>query len=390
MARYDRIASLTPPSRERAFSTWPVLRDLERHERDGEMGRRVRLRFLALRPVRRLARQGIEGVPVDSFERQVEGVREELGHLPARDPERVRLAQFLHKVRQRTPLAVTTATLDAGEVIEAAEHYHGAEEFYLTALELADAYRLVPEQVIALRLLGRLYRKSEQWDDANRCYRRAGELALRLDDRRQWSRAMDGLGRMLRLQEKFEDAGRIYEEVLCRGVEWEDDTVIAEALGGLAVTKLEAGDPERAVEHGWAAFGRALELEQRIAILSHLGSAFTRLGLYRAAERCHAIVAARSGRLLTRTQAKLDLATLEAREGRADSARDHLRDAIGAAKKHGFSEILGRAEELLTTLERAAAGGAVTGPTPSPAGELSRRIAAEVESFDETLVPASS
>ncbi len=142
MARYDRIAALNSPDRSHAYSGWSVFRDLEGRDRDPDLARRARLRFLALRLVRRLIDQGIDTVPVESFERQIESVREELGLLPARDPERARIAEFLHRVRGRTPIEVATATLDMGEAAEAAHHEYAAEEFYHAALDLANIYQL--------------------------------------------------------------------------------------------------------------------------------------------------------------------------------------------------------------------------------------------------------
>ena len=51
MARYDRIAPIPIPAREAAFPGWLMLRDLAGRERDPELARRARLRFLALRPL---------------------------------------------------------------------------------------------------------------------------------------------------------------------------------------------------------------------------------------------------------------------------------------------------------------------------------------------------
>jgi hypothetical protein len=144
MARYDRIAALAPPDRARTFNCWSVFRDIEHCERDADRGRRARLRFLALRLVRRLIDQGVDAVPVESFERQIESVREGLGFLPARDPERVRIAEFLHRIRRRMPMEIAIATLDMGEAAEAEHQEHAAEEFYHAALDLANIYQLTP------------------------------------------------------------------------------------------------------------------------------------------------------------------------------------------------------------------------------------------------------
>lgn len=142
MARYDRIAALDPPDRSRTFGGWTLFRDLEGRDRDPDLARRARLRFLALRIVRRLIEQGIDRVPSISIEQQIESVREELGSLPARDPERVRLAEFLNRIRGLTPLSLATATLDLGEAAEAEHQEYAAEEFYHAALDLANLYQL--------------------------------------------------------------------------------------------------------------------------------------------------------------------------------------------------------------------------------------------------------
>ncbi|HEX6938172.1 MAG TPA: tetratricopeptide repeat protein [Longimicrobiales bacterium] len=389
MARYDRIASIPAPGRDRAFPAWPALRDLEGRDRDVELGRRVRLRFLALRPVRRLVHRGVGAVPQESLDRQIEGIREELGHLAARDPERARLARFLHQIAKGTPLAVTTATLDMGEVIEAAGHLHGAEEYYRTALELADAHGLTPERVVAQRLLGRVFRKVGRWEEAVQAYRRASELALEAEDAEQWGRSMDGLAAVHREQDQADEARRVYRELLARGRELGDRSLTAMALTGLCLTEVEAGEFERAVEHGWAALAHAGDREQRAAVLRALGLSFAGVGLYRAAERCHRIVAERTAVAETRVQALLDLARVAAYAGRAGVAREHLREAVVAADRHGLRALLSRADELLAELERGAEGEALAGPAVRPPGESTRRIAAEVEAFGATLVPAS-
>ncbi|MBI4409226.1 MAG: tetratricopeptide repeat protein [Gemmatimonadetes bacterium] len=431
MARYDRIAPLTAPTRARAFPAWLTLRDLEGRERDVELGRRARLRFLAIRPVRRLLRRGIDRVPLDSYERQIEGVREELGHLSARDPERARLAEYLHRIRQRTPAALAAAALELGEVAEASGHTHAAEEYYLTSLELAEAYDLRADRTRALRHLGRVYGVQDRWQESESHFRRSAELAQQAGDRTQWAQAMHGLAALHRRRGDPSQGRRILEETFERGRQWDEPTVVAAAAAGLVVAELELGNPERALEHGWTAVRLLPDPEERARVLHEVGVALTRLGLYVAAERCFALVAERAADGALRLRAKGQHALVPACAGDADVfrerrrrvlqaaadmrpdaaaladlhlelgrgclvvgdvdfARDHLRDAIGLARRERRGEVLPKAEELLTTLERVAGGGAVSRPRPVPAGAVAQRIAAEIESLGEVLVPASS
>lgn len=432
MARYDRIAPLAAPSRGRVFSAWCALRDLEVGERDTDMGRRARVRFLALRPVHRLLARGIDTIPAESYERQIEGVREELGHLSARDPERAQLAQFLHGICERTPQALVAATLEMGESIEAAGHYYGAEEYYLTALEVTETYRLAAQQVTALRSLGRVCRKAARWDPAERYYGGAIELAERTADWRQWARAMDGLGVAYRCQGNYPKAGKVFEEVLERGQSWQDDYIVATAYSSLCLNALTADDLGRALQYGWTAIRLFADEEDRNPVFGNLGLAFTRLGMYQAAERCYGVIIAHSQKLIFRGQAEIDHAVVASEAGDAetfrarreqvlrraaewsgepwltarlhlefgrgclltgdtDFARDHLRDAIASAELHGHNELLIRAEELLTALEEASLEVAAGRLTQLETGPVAEQIAGEIESYrEEFVVPAAT
>ncbi|MDX1673578.1 MAG: hypothetical protein R3314_02155 [Longimicrobiales bacterium] len=138
MARYDRIARIDPPGRDDAFIGWLALRDLQEDERDAELGRRARLRFLAVRLIHRLARRG-DDVDPESLQAQCDAVREELGQLPGRDPERQQLADLLKDVPSLDIPTIVDTVLELGETIQAAGHRYGAEELYRAALELAES-----------------------------------------------------------------------------------------------------------------------------------------------------------------------------------------------------------------------------------------------------------
>jgi hypothetical protein len=152
MARYDRIAALSAPDRAEAFNGWSIFRDLEGRERDLELGRRARLRFLALRLVHRMIEQRIEDLSDESFQYQIESVREELGLLPARDPERARIADFLQSLQRGAPIEIAMAALDMGEAAEVEKHEFAADEFYRAALDLANIHQLTPARRIPAKV----------------------------------------------------------------------------------------------------------------------------------------------------------------------------------------------------------------------------------------------
>lgn len=141
MARYDRIARLDSPPRGDTFTGWLMVRDLEDRERDADLGRRARLRFLAVRLLYRILRAG-SSPDRDSVRQQAEAIREELGQLPSRDPDRERLGDLL---KQAGALDLEDVVRSALEMAEAA-HYDGhpfaAEEWYRTAHQLARAHQM--------------------------------------------------------------------------------------------------------------------------------------------------------------------------------------------------------------------------------------------------------
>ena len=141
MARYDRIARLDLPERDDVFTGWPVVGDLADRERDPELGKRARLRFLAVRLLHRLIRQGAD-VHQASLEQQCEAVREELGQLPSRDAERQRLSTFLQCVPGADFADIARAGLELAEGAAGDGHPAAAEEFYRAVVELTAAQEL--------------------------------------------------------------------------------------------------------------------------------------------------------------------------------------------------------------------------------------------------------
>ena len=155
MARYDRIARIEPPARDDAFTGWLALRDLEDRERDADLGRRARLRFMAVRILHRLARSA-DGIDGSSLQQQCDAVREELGALPGRDPERQRLADLLRDVPSADLAAVVRGALELGQTVESAGSRWAAEELYRVGLELAESNDLDTGRSLCAAALARL------------------------------------------------------------------------------------------------------------------------------------------------------------------------------------------------------------------------------------------
>jgi hypothetical protein len=332
MARYDRIAPLNSPERDSAFPAWPVLRDIEGQDRDADACRRARLRFMALRPVLRIAARDPGAVSATSYNRELEHVREELGALPARDVERVRLSRFLHQIEDRDPRRLVTALLEfAGRAFDAG-HVHAAREFAATAnmVEAGSGASILAEF------------DSPEADDA--------------------------------------------------------------------------ADPAATLESGWSELRQTEDGDRRAALLERIGRALISLRMLTAAERCLGMVTQRQTDLSIRSRARaahvlcsalagdanvardrrgallnddsewapdpriaasvhIDLAHAAVLIGDLDDAREHLRTAIGLARRQNYGRMLDRAETILTALEQ----NTEVLLQPRASTEAAKRIAAQIE-----------
>ncbi len=425
MARYDRIARLEPPPRENAFPGWHTLRDLEGREREPELGRRARLRFLAIRPVLRLLARGLEAMDTASFQRQLDSVREELGHLPARDPERACIADYLKAVGGRTPEGIAGATLDVGRAAEASGHPFAAEEFYQAGLRIAEEYGLDDARLQALRRIATIQRRRGDADSALATLGRAAALAERVGDLVEWARALDGVAAVALRLGDVERAREALDRIDERGRSARHERVRAVAAAGRCALEIAVGSPEAAVEAGWQAIDRlGPDDEDRNGVLLNMGAGFRRLRLFPAAVSCYRIIERWSAWPEHRIEAQVESAAVAAEMGdteafrrneaavvasldRADPgtaglaalglgraamvmgetgpARDHLRHAIAVARDADDASVLTRAEELLSALERDVEAETMVAPaTPS---DGSRNIARRVEELSRELVP---
>ena len=428
MARYDRIAPLTAPLRESSFPGWLVLRDIEGNDRDVEAARRARLRFLALRPITRLLDRGADGVSRESYLSQIEAVREELGYLPARDIERARLARFLHNIEGREATRVIPATLEMADACATAGQTHGAEEYALTAAGLAASSGDTRLHGVAHTTLARIYRERRQWAEAENSVTVAIAIAERLGNHTDLVLARAEQAMAAAERGDRDAAPRILHATLLQMEAAGDTHAAALAHAKLCACCLKLGDAGAALEHGWAALRQMDDLRERAILLQSVAEAFSRVGLHKAAERCYTMIAQRGVDPTLRARARAAQALESVAGGSAavfrerrsallndttewsadpriaafvhlelgrgcviasdlDFARDHLRDAISIARRHGLSDILLRAEEVLTALEQNSTRDlvAVTGG-PS---ETARRIADQLDALPDLALTAN-
>lgn len=428
MARYDRIAPIPAPTRDAAFPGWLVLRDLQGRERDGELSRRARLRFLALRPLRRVIALGMERVTASSFQRQLEGIREELGHLPARDPERLLLARFLHEIEGREPAQLARAVVEVGELAEESGHPSAAEEFYRTAQELADTFALPHAAAAALVRLGRLCQRRGREDEALHHLAAATTAAADGGEaaRIEWARARSATALIQAARGHAAAAHTALQEVTRQGRRWTDAAVQAVAAIAQADLALNSADAEGALHHAWAALESAGDSSAREDALERTGVALRALGLHEAAARCYELLLQEHLAPADRWRARAEQAAILAEAGQTedflgarrrllrevrveapppraaafghlalaraclatsalDYARDHVRDGLELASRGGWADLLGEFERLLPLLEQDATR--KLAPCSGEPGEWARRIAGEIQALAPVGAP---
>jgi tetratricopeptide (TPR) repeat protein len=415
MARYDRIARLDAPARDDAFGGWLSLRDLDGREREPELGRRARLHFLALRPVRRLLQRGLDGPSAQSLAGQVDTAREALEQLPADHAGRDLLTRYLEEIGGRSPSGLVRATLDVGASAEIAGHLYAAEEFYRVAMELAREHADTEQYVAALRHLGRVQRERGEWEEAVSSLEASALLADSVGAATEWARSMEALAAVQQRSGDVASARATLDRVSGSDHAASHDHVRGIGEAGRCALELAQDDPEAALEAGWAAVALLpADDEARNGVLLNMGAAFRRLGLLSAASSCYEIVSRWAAWPEHRIEAELERALVAAEGGDNDTfrthrervmedmsqvdrplqalvelglgrgslllgddedGRDHLRTAISTARDVGYEQVLERSEELLATLEerRQLDPPATLSPTPD-----ARRIGEEI------------
>ena len=333
MARYDRIAPLSSPARDQAFPAWPVLQDIEGNDRDADACRRARLRFLALRPVRRALDRS--SVSAESFTRQLDAVREDMNNLSARDVERVRVTRFLKQIEDRDTGRVITALLDYAEQAFAAGHRHAAEEFALTA-EIA-------QPGISQPLLDRIAAADAPSDeDQNESLEQAWSELRGAES--AWHRAqlLERIGRALVGLNLLKAADRCFALIAQRPG---DLSLRSRARAAHARAAALAGDAATFRERRNALLADTVEWapDPRVAASVHIDLA-------------HGCVAA----------------------GDVDFAREHVRTALAVARRHNYGGMLEQAESILTALEQ----NTEVLLQPRQSTTTAQRIAAQVELLD--------
>jgi tetratricopeptide (TPR) repeat protein len=286
-----RDAARWAQPRER-FAGWPVLRDIEGRESDDAASRRIGGRFLVARILRSLVDDDLVMEPL-ALAQQLEGVGRELSRIPLDDPERPLWDDLLRALDRNDLRALSAAALALAKRVEEQGHVHGAREMFTLANRIAVASSAAPEAVESARLLGRLYRRQGEWDEAIRWYEGARAAARVEGDRATEAIVLDGLASAIRDKGNLPAARALLHEGLQVANESGDDYPVASMHHSLMTVEQRAGRLQHAVAHGWRAVNLHRQEESRYYVLVSLAGCLVKMGELDAAEDSYAVVAER-------------------------------------------------------------------------------------------------
>lgn len=198
-----------------------------------------------------------------------------------------RLAEFLEMDARRQPAAVDLLAFHYGrsanlekkreyllKAAEAARKTYAnidAIDYYREALPLLDA----GQQADVLLVLGKVYELTGAWDDAERCYRDAGETASSLGRAGVAARTELAMGELLRKRGEFDAAAEQLVQARLALEAAGDEAGVGEALHYTGNLSAQRGDLATAR----AAYSASLDIRRRLNDQQQIASLLSNLGI---------------------------------------------------------------------------------------------------------------
>jgi tetratricopeptide (TPR) repeat protein len=406
-------AVLVPEGGRERFAAWPVLKDIEGHEKNEVLNRRISCRFLVARVVRAILDDDMS-TDAEALQHQIKCVRRELGKQFVGDPESEHwdavLSAAAHHELDRFGLASTV--LELGSYIEKLGHLSGARELYRSAYQAAMAVGAERDALDAARFAGRSWRLGSAWERALAWYQVARSLAIATGDLAKEAVVLDGMANVHKEKGNLPRARQVLNEALPLALKSGDAYAVGSTYHDMGAVAGMSGFMDEAIQMTWLAVKSYDREQDQLNALTLLAGIFLEAGEIDAADVAYQTLARRVGpgvyRLYAlsgyaqvaahrrnRSEFERRIALLEAEGcadgppafragdwiGRAgaykalgdlDRARRCYREAIALAAPHKLGQLLIRAEEGLLSLDQERADIAHDGPIPraSPGEEM--------------------
>jgi len=389
---------LVPEGGADRFAAWPVLKDIEGHDSDEPLNRRISLRFLVTRVVRAIIDDDL-ATDTEALEHQVGCVRKELGKQFVDDPERHCWDRVLDAVDSGDQLALAGAVLALGVQIEELGHLSGARELYRSAYELAMAMGGEVEATDAARFAGRTCRRGSQWEKALAWYGVAHSLASAAGARGKEAVVLAGIANVHKERGNLPKARQVLDEAMAAAVASGDRFALGTAFHDSMAVAALSGFTDEAIRFGWKAVQYYEREQDRLNALTSLAATFIAAGELDAAESAYAVVARRVGSPVYRLYALAGFADVAARRGH----REEYERRVAVLQQAGFAEgsaafragawiDRGQAYQAFADLEQARAcfQEAVAVAEASKVGQFLIRAEAALRSLDASVTRAGA
>jgi tetratricopeptide (TPR) repeat protein len=328
-------AVLTPEGGSERFAAWPILKDIEGHESDEEMNRRISCRFLVARVVRAILDDDL-ATDSEALHHQIRCVRRELGRQFSEDAERSGWVAVLdaaaHFDRDRT--GFVNAVLSLGSQIESLGHLSGAREFYRSAYQAAMAVGAESEALDAARFSGRVWRRGSEWDRALAWYGVARSLAVATGDLAKEAVVLDGCANVHLERGNLPKARQVLNEALPLALKSGDAYAIGSTYHDMGAVAGNSGFLDEGIRMTWLAVQHYSREQDQLNALSLLAGLFIEVGQLDAAESAYAVVVRRSQSQVYRLAALSGFAQVAGlRQNRAEFER-----RLSILQNEGFGE----------------------------------------------------
>jgi tetratricopeptide (TPR) repeat protein len=281
---------LVPEGGLERFAAWPILKDIEGHEKDEQVNRRISCRFLVARVVRAILDDDLS-TDREALDHQIDCVRREIGKQFAEDAERPLWDDVLAAAQRDDRRAFAKAVLELGAHVEDLGQLSGAREFYRSAYEAAMAVGAESEALKAARFSGRAWRKSSDWERSLGWYGVARSLAATIGDLAGEAIVLDGSAKVYKERGNLPKARQVLGEALELAKQSGDAFALGATYQDMGAVAGLADCHEEAIRMLWLAVRHYEGEQDRLSALTSLAATLLTAGQSKAAESAYAVVA---------------------------------------------------------------------------------------------------
>lgn len=275
--------------REGSFTGWRFLKDLEGHDGDERRSGVVGRRFEVGRLFAGLVEEDLH-VPDERRQELAERTRESVeSDEGLEDDEASLLDDMIHAYEAGELTTMATVSLEAAQAAERLDHVSGAFELYSCSYEISVALGEAPTSIEAARSIGRILRRRGLWQEADRWYQTALEIAERAELWGLTARARLGLAVIQKDLGNLDSARERMSGALDAASTANDSEAAASVYHDLMNLEHVAGDLPLAARHGWRAINTFVTDEGRSRCLVGFAWVLKELGDLEAAEDAYAV-----------------------------------------------------------------------------------------------------